>query len=629
MRRYLLIALTIAASLAISASAAQAIVIDMNALGPPSVPFSAANRDDYTGVALVPGTRSDLTTAGIPAVTSSPPCLDPALPSDLVLQPSGLCSNGGPVIHGNETFAFTWDPTRRYWATTRNYVENFLSDVAKGSLTLTSPYADTSQYTDRNPTTGVLGRAENLSAYGGGCIDFGAVGGSACEFADADGSGAGHDYGSISACPNPSGINQFFQFPSGAFGSTPNDICLTDAQLKGEIAAMISETGLLGRTKPGFTPLVVLLTPPGVVTCLDAAGKLCSANSAAGARFCSYHSKVDVGGSEFAYVVQPWTARTLCDESDIPALPDPPTTEQMAIDAGSRMVNPLSQGQLAAIVNPGLNGWFGFGGAEINDNGCLPGGIKLDTETVGTSSYWLQREFNNAGAIESDPNALACTPWVNLKPTFVVPSAVNRGDVVQFDGSTSVSSLMVSRDNYIWSFGDGTGAIGPSVVHSYGAGGTYPVTLTVKDRGANVATLNQTITVLGAGGQPPPPPPNRRPSTRMQVRIQLLPQGLRAILRDGIALRVRSNEPADGVSRLTISKGAAKRAHLRTGRASSVVVGRGTIAGIKDGVVRLHLHLSRTVAAKLGHLHHLKLTVRLALVAASGDRTAVDAAGSY
>jgi hypothetical protein len=304
----------------------------------------------------------------------------------------------------------------------------------------------------------------------------------------------------------------------------------------------------------------------------------------------------------------------------------------MANDAGSRMVSALSQGQMAAIVNPGLNGWFGLDGAEINDNGCLPFGIKLDTETVGSASYWLQREFNNAGAIESDPNAPACTPRVDLKPTFVVPSAVNRSDVVQFDGSTSVSSLMVSKDNYVWSFGDGTGAIGPSVVHSYGAAGTYSVALTVKDRGAHVATISQTITVLGAGGQPPPPPPpppNHHPTTRMQVRIQLLPQGLHAILRDGIALRVSSNEPADGVSRLTISKSAAKSAHLRTGRASSVVVGRGTIAGIKDGVVRLHLHLSRTVAAKLGHLRHLKLTVHLALMAASGDHTAIDAAGSY
>ena len=42
-------------------------------------------------------------------------------------------------------------------------------------------------------------------------------------------------------------------------------------------------------------PLVDVLTPPGVEVCLDSAGHVCSANSAAGstdAQFCSYHSQV-------------------------------------------------------------------------------------------------------------------------------------------------------------------------------------------------------------------------------------------------------------------------------------------------------------------------------------------------
>jgi hypothetical protein len=623
MRRNLLIMVTVAASWLASASVAQAIVVDMNALGPPNVAYSAANRDDYTGVAMIPGTRSDLIAASIPAVTSSAPCLDPALPSDLILGDTGICSHGGAVMHANETFAFTWDPTRRYWSTTRNYVENFLSDVAKGSGTLTSPYSDTSQYTDGT------GRAANLSAFGGGCIDFGHVGGSACQFASNNASGAGHDYAS-NDCP-VSGANQYHIGAGGGFDSVPNDLCLSDAQLRGEVATMISQTGVPGRTKPGYTPLIVLLTPPGVVTCLDSAGTLCSANSTASARFCSYHGKVNVSGTDYAYVVQPWTPYNGCDELDIPALPDPPTVDQIARDAGARMVNPLSQGEIAAITNPGLNGWFGLDGAEINDNGCLPGGIKVDTETVGTGAYWLQREFNNAGAIESDANALNCTTGVNLGPTFVVPTGVQRGDIVQFDGSTTVSSLMVAKNNYVWSFGDGTTALGPSVVHIYGAGGVYPVKLTVADRGGNLATVTQNITVLGAGGQPAPPPGGGagKPKSAMKLRLQLIPQSLHSLLRDGVALRVTSNEPADGISILSISRSAAKRAHLPTGRASSVVVGRGTVAGVKAGTMRLRLRLSHGVAAKLSRLGHLKLTVRLALVAASGDRAASDVAGSY
>jgi PKD domain len=620
MRRNLLITVMVCASWLTSVGAAQAIVVDMNALGPPSVAYSAANRDDYTGVAMVPGTRSDLTSAGIPAVSTGAPCLDPALPSDLILKDTGICSHGGAVMHANETFAFTWDPTRRYWSTTRDFMESFLSDVAKGSGTLSSPYADMSQYSDSS------GHAANLSAFGGGCIDFGHVGGSACRFGTNNASGAGHDY-AASDCP-VTGTNLFNMAASGAPDPVPNDLCLSDAQLRGEVATMISTTGVPGRTKAGYTPLIVLLTPPGVVTCLDGAGTLCSANSMASARFCSYHGEVNLGGTAYAYVVQPWTADTACDEPDIPPLSVPAPVEQIARDAGVRMVSALSQAQMAAITNPGLNGWFGLGGNEINDNGCVPFGIKFDTNTVGTGSYYLQREFNNAGAIESDPNALPCTGWVTLSPTFVVPSAVQRGDVVQFDGSTTPSSLMVPKNNYIWSFGDGTSAIGPSVVHTYSAAGVFPVKLTVADRGANLASVSQNITVLGAGGTTPPPPGGKTKSA-MKVRLQLMPQGLHSLLRDGVALRVTSNEAADGVSTLMISRGAAKRAHLHTGRGPTVVVGRGTVSGVKAGTVRLRLHLSRSVAAKLGRLSHVKLEISLRLVAAGGDHVTQDVAGSY
>ena len=43
---------------------------------------------------------------------------------------------------------------------------------------------------------------------------------------------------------------------------------------------MVAQEGIVGRTQPGYTPLLVVMTPPGVVDCLDAAGKLCSANAA-------------------------------------------------------------------------------------------------------------------------------------------------------------------------------------------------------------------------------------------------------------------------------------------------------------------------------------------------------------
>jgi hypothetical protein len=637
MRRVRLTTLAIAASsvvsLFVAVTGAQAAVVDMHAIGSSSVAFNSSDQSGYYGVALVPGTRLNLGVAGIPTVTPSGPCTDPALSSDLLLPSTGLCSQGGPVIHSSETFALTWDPSRSYWQTTRSYVEQYLSDVASASGTMSSPYAVMTQYTD------ATGRAQNSSVYGGGCIDYGNPGGYTCQFGDTTGAGTGNNYPPTNGCP-PSGSNQFNEQLSGAFVPDANAVCLTDAQLQSELATMISQSGMLSHTRSGYTPLVVLLTPPGVETCLDAAGTLCSANNGtATASFCSYHSQVNVGGTEVAYVVQPWVAQwvtnTGCVEPDAPVIPKTGVIDSLTLakDVGAQLVSPLSQGQIATIVNPALNGWFALDGSEINDNGCIPLGNQVDSATLGTSSYFLQHEFNNAGVIESDPNAPACMGNANLTPNFIVPSSVEKGDVVELDGSTTISSLIVPKAGYAWDFGDGSTAIGPSVVHTYSAAGNYTINLTVTDRGGNVATLSQTISVLGASGQPPPSPKPQSPpapgSTALLAHLQLMPQGLKGLLRNGISVRVSSNQSAAGFVTLTIPRSAARRAHIKTGRGASVVVGRGTVSGIASGIASLRVHLSRTLAKKLGHLRHLTLTVRLTLADAAGGHVAVDAAGRY
>ena len=60
--------------------------------------------------------------------------------------------------------------------------------------------------------------------------------------------------------------------------------------------------------------------------------------------------------------------------------------------------------------------------------------------------------------------------------------------------------------DYHWDFGDGTTSIGASVVHAYATGGTYPVRLSVTDRGGNQSSITQEVTVLGrpaSGGNNP------------------------------------------------------------------------------------------------------------------------------
>ncbi len=119
-----------------------------------------------------------------------------------------------------------------------------------------------------------------------------------------------------------------------------------------------------------------------------------------------------------------------------------------------------------------------------------------------------------------------------------------------------------------------------------------------------------------------------RPS-RLSVRLQLLPQSLKTVLRNGISVRVTSNKPANGIATVSITRATAKKAHIQVGRGPSVRIGLGTVSSIKNGTVTLRLHLSKAMAKKLSKLHHVAMTIRLSLVASGGQRFAVDVAGRY
>jgi hypothetical protein len=264
----------------------------------------------------------------------------------------------------------------------------------------------------------------------------------------------------------------------------------------------------------------------------------------------------------------------------------------------------------------------------------VPAGVPYDSVTVGGSSqnpYFLSPEFNNAGVINTDPNTPACALHVGLTPTFVVPSAVEAGDVVQFDGSTTISTLIVPQLGYVWNYGDGTPVVrGASVQHAYSKGGTYTLTLGVTDRGGNSAIVSQKITVLGPAGQPVSTPSGSgQVKSALRASLQLLPQGLRTMLRAGVAVRVSTNQRVDGIATLAISRSAARRAKINPGHGATVVIGRGTVSGLGRGTVKLHLHVSRVMAKKLAHLGHLTLTVRFVLMAAGRNHLAIDAAGHY
>ncbi len=65
----------------------------------------------------------------------------------------------------------------------------------------------------------------------------------------------------------------------GAPATIPNNVCVTDADIQREVKSLIVNDGLISHVQSGHTPLVTVMTPPGVEVCLDAAGDLCSANA--------------------------------------------------------------------------------------------------------------------------------------------------------------------------------------------------------------------------------------------------------------------------------------------------------------------------------------------------------------
>jgi hypothetical protein len=68
------------------------------------------------------------------------------------------------------------------------------------------------------------------------------------------------------------------------------------------------------------------------------------------------------------------------------------------------------------------------------------------------------------------------------------------GQAVQFDGTGSADPDGSIVD-YLWSFGDGGLALGPTPTHTYDAAGTYIVTLSVADEAGQLAEASTTVVI--------------------------------------------------------------------------------------------------------------------------------------
>jgi PKD domain len=371
------------------------------------------------------------------------------------------------------------------------------------------------------------------------------------------------------------------------------------------------------------------------------------------------------------------------------------TGDDGANDAGlaDLIINQIAVEQQNIVTNPLLNAWQGQAGAgehlESTDEcrnffagGTPSGSVTASEETgagtlsnqlIASHSYYLNLAFNLAA---SKLGGAPCIGGVRLDPNFTAPNPVSAGVVVGFDGEESDISLAAGVDfsasgalqenyaTYTWNFGDGTPEVtgyapgaplcetpwlspcAASVFHAYQYGGTYEVTLTVRDIGGNVSSVTHSVTVVGpsrpvsgsgqgSGSSTGTTTPGTGSSTGVPGPIpapvaaaSIVPQSLRTALRKGLVVSYSVNEQVAGHFEVLLGRATAHRlgisgaaaVGLPAGSPAEIVIAKAILVTTKGGHSAIHILFSKHTAARLAHAHKVSLMLRLIVRnAASSD----------
>ncbi len=283
------------------------------------------------------------------------------VPFDLIFH--NLDYNGGRVMPSNANYTFYWDPAGApaYPADYRPALDQFFLDLAHDSGGHQNVDSVATQYNDH---TGSVAAYD--SSFAGEILD---------------------------TEPYPA---------SGCAEVAP--ACLTDAQIKQELARYVKAHGL----PMDLAHEYFVLLPPGVESCFGAANKYCSAGTTPHARetFCAYHGADEVEGGTIVYADDPYAFGGACDDGNHPN----GTTADATISAG------LSHEHDESLTDPVPNrSWTDWAtgaktGYEIGDK-CrtfepeseygAPLGTAEDgaayNQLIDGRHYWFQQEWSNQG----------------------------------------------------------------------------------------------------------------------------------------------------------------------------------------------------------------------------------------
>jgi DNA-binding beta-propeller fold protein YncE len=251
----------------------------------------------------------------------------------------------------------------------------------------------------------------------------------------------------------------------------------------------------------------------------------------------------------------------------------------------------------AALTPDGRNLYVGnFGGATASQYGIGATGLltALTPPTLATGTA---------------PRGVALTPNQGPRAVFAA-AAAPRGPVAAFDGSGSTDpDGTVAR--YDWDFGDGTTAAngGATPSHTYAAGGTYTVKLTVTDDGGcsdqMIFTAQTTLCNGSAAGHTTRSvtvaPPEFGAGTLVSLKLAV--KKIRANGR--VAVRIANGNTFAVTGRLSgktaqkITVSAKRRVALKSKRFTVAAHGRKTV----------RLKLPKSLQALLASRHKLSLVV--------------------
>jgi hypothetical protein len=608
-------------------------------------------------------------------------------------------NSGNPVMHASKIYAVYWDPTDHYHGDWQEVIDGYLHDVGADSNTLGNVFAVDAQYTDKSnvpaydrPT--FMGAYSDVDPYPtAGCADpqplqenkAHNIGPITCVTA----SQVQEEltlFINEHALTKGMGTIYYLLTPPGVA------VCLDEGGPTGHCSTFAppteeeEEEGEATSFEHSFCSYHSDINPGGLETGDENSVLYAVIPWSAGG---TGDGQLMPADETFGFPCQNGGWGTL--EGGIVTPEEPNQVECPSPDGfcdtglADLIINQIAMQEQNTVTNPLLNAWQDSAGKEATDecrNFFLAtlGGLARPAEEGGADAgslynqvvnghhYYVNDAFNLA-ALRLNYPGVPCLPGAKLRPHFTAPSTVSAGEIVGFDGMESEITLnsatgfsaggapQANYATYSWNFGDGTPVISgfapgappcvnpwltpcaASEFHAYQYGGTYTVTLTVKDVGGNTAATTSPVTVVG----PPAPSANgggggstTTGSTGSQSgsggsgstpKVSLTPvaaaaavsHSLKRVARSGLVVRYSVNEQVTGHFEVMLSSTVARRAGisgtlasgLPTGTAAQVVIAKALLVTTKAGRSTIVIKFSKRTAARLRHLGKVSLLLRL------------------